>query len=98
MYQSVVDGGASADVIKGYYALVKEASENSELIVSQAKNKALAINEKINKAVSDAAKLVSQANERLKSACVNYDSSTVELKSSVDNLVSVLNSLAEETK
>ena len=27
MYQSIVDGGASADVIKGYYALVKAAKD-----------------------------------------------------------------------
>lgn len=77
--------------------ILKEANDNSDLIITRANNEAKAIAEKANAAVSQAAKQVAQANERLKSACVNYDSSTVELKESVDNLIAVLDSLAEET-
>ena len=75
--------------------ILKEASENSELIITKAQNKADAITEKANDAVAKAAKQVSEANDRLKSACVNYDSSTVALKASVDNLIAVLNSVSE---
>lgn len=75
--------------------MLKEASVNSELIITKAQNKADAITEKANDAVAKAAKQVAEANERLKSACVNYDSSTVTLKASVDNLIAVLNSVSE---
>lgn len=75
--------------------MLKEASANSELIITKAQNKAEAITEKANDAVAKAAKQVAEANERLKSACVNYDSSTVALKASVDNLIAVLNSVSE---
>ncbi len=57
--------------------------------------KAEEITEKLNKAVADALAQVSEANDRLKTACVSYDSSTVMLKASVENLMAILNSLAE---
>ncbi len=76
--------------------ILKEANDNSAMIITRANNEAQAIAEKTNAAVMQAAKLVAQANERLKSACVNYDSSTVGLKESVDNLIAVLDSLTEE--
>lgn len=77
--------------------ILKDANDNSNLIITRANNEAKAIAEKANAAVAQAAKQVAQANDRLKSACVNYDSSTVELKASVDNLIAVLDSLAEDT-
>lgn len=77
--------------------ILKEANDNSELIITRANNEAKAIEEKATAAVAQAAKQVAEANSRLKSACVNYDSSTVELKESVDNLIAVLDSLAEGT-
>ncbi len=75
--------------------ILKDASADSELIITKAQNKADAITEKASDAVAKAAKQVSEANDRLKSACVNYDSSTVALKASVDNLIAVLNSVSE---
>ncbi len=76
--------------------ILKDANDRSALIITYANNEAQAIAEKSNAAVIQAAKQVTQANERLKSACVNYDSSTVELKESVNNLIAVLESLSEE--
>ena len=75
--------------------ILKDANDNSDLIITRANNEARAIAEKANAAVAQAAKQVAKANERLKSACVNYDSSTVELKSSVDSLIAVLDSVME---
>ena len=86
------NSNAEADACK----ILKEANDNSAMIITRANNEAQAIAEKTNAAVMQAAKLVAQANERLKSACVNYDSSTVGLKESVDNLIAVLDSLTEE--
>lgn len=77
--------------------ILKDANDNSNLIITRANNEAKAIAEKANAAVAQAAKQVAQANDRLKSACVNYDSSTVELKASVDNLIALLDSITEET-
>lgn len=77
--------------------ILKDANENSDLIITRANNEARAIAEKANAAVAQAAKQVAEANDRLKSACVNYDSSTVELKASVDNLIALLDSISEGT-
>ncbi len=77
--------------------ILKDANDNSDLIITRANNEARAIAEKANAAVAQAAKQVAKANERLKSACVNYDSSTVELKASVDNLIALLDSISEGT-
>lgn len=76
--------------------ILKDANDSSALIITRANNEAQAIAEKTNAAVVQAAKQVAQANDRLRSACVNYDSSTVELKESVNNLIAVLDSLSEE--
>ena len=55
-----------------------------------AKAKAEAVNEVVAKALAQ----VSEANDRIRTACVDYDSSAVMLKSSVENLLNVLNSLS----
>lgn len=50
---------------------------------------------KANDAVKAAKNEISGANERIKTACVNFESSVVSLKASSENLISVLNSVSE---
>ena len=54
--------------------------------------------ETVNEAVAKALAQVSEANDRIRTACVDYDSSSVMLKASVENLLNVLNSISEGNK
>lgn len=70
-----------------------ELAEEAEKVVTAAQSKADELAEESEKAVSEALAVVMQANERIKTACINYDSSSVMLKASVENLLSVLEGL-----
>lgn len=50
---------------------------------------------KANDAVKAAKNEISGANERIKTACVNFESSVASLKASSENLISVLDSVSE---
>ena len=71
-----------------------ELAAESDRIVAEAQSKADKLAENSVNVVSEALATVSQANERIKTACINYDSSSVMLKASVENLLSVLEGLA----
>ena len=70
-----------------------ELAEEAEKVVTAAQSKADELAEESEKAVAEALAAVSQANERIKTAFINYDSSSVMLKASVENLLSVLEGL-----
>lgn len=69
--------------------------ENSYIKYGEAKAFAATACTKANNAVKAAKDEISGANERIKTACVNFESSIASLRASSENLMSVLDSVSE---
>ncbi len=74
--------------------MVADAMSYSEKIIFNAKAAAAEITGEADKAVNAAKVEISNANERIKTACVNFESSVSSLKSSAESLLDVLSSIS----
>ena len=70
-------------------AIMKNAQTSSDALLANAKE----VNRKASSAVASASKTVAEANEKIKTACYNFESSAAVLKSGVENLISILDDL-----
>lgn len=70
----------------------------SDKIVSQAKAKADALTAKANEAVKQAADELADVYNAFKTACVNYDSSSLALKNRIEALMDTLSSITVEAE
>ncbi len=74
--------------------MVSDAMNYSEKIIFNAKAAAAEITQEADNAIGSARNEISNANERIKTACVNFESSADALKSSAENLLNILSSIS----
>ena len=74
--------------------MVADAMSYSEKIIFNAKAAAAEIAGEADSAVAQAREEISNANERIKTACVNFDSSVSSLKTSAESLLDVLSNVS----
>lgn len=74
--------------------MVADAMSYSEKIIYSAKVTANEIAGETDKAVNAAKLEISDANDRIKTACINFESSADSLKASAENLLNVLSSIS----
>lgn len=77
-------------------SVIRDAMNYSERMINDAKTSADEITEVVGGAVRAAKSEVSGANDRIKTACVNFDSSASALRASVENLMNVLSEIADK--
>lgn len=74
--------------------MVADAMNYSEKIIFNAKAAAAEITGEADDAINAAKKEITNANDRIKTACVNFESSASALKASAENLLNVLSSIS----
>lgn len=77
-------------------SMLRDAMSYSERMISDAKSSASEITGAVGDAVRTAKSEVSGANDRIKTACVNFDSSAAALKASAENLIKVLEDISDK--
>lgn len=75
--------------------MLNDAKSYSDRIISDAKLSASAISEKTAEAVNIAKSEILSANDRIQTACVNFDSSAASLKACTENLINILSEISE---
>ena len=74
------------------YSKIREA----EAVISQAESTALSIRKEAKNSIETAKGDVVAASDRIKTACVNFDSAAASLKASTENLLNALSQVSEK--